>query len=170
MIRDGDIKAKKQGRSYVIPQSEVNMLMAKKHGSEINKQNEKAAYIIINEYTTKMKLELLHLLRNCSSLLDKTKTIHELEITEQMNKVFDLYLKGHLKNLFDTVDQIKKMQTFIDELQSMAKDAENMNSFEKFQSMENELERFNKLLPNLDDEGSRKEFQKLVNKWNDENE
>lgn len=168
MIREDEIKAVKKGRSYVIPQSEVNRLLANKISGDHNQELQKSSYTLINEYKSKIEVELSLLLVACSSLLTQVDSFKELEVMDKYKKLSELYSKGHFKKLFDSVETIKRSEQIIQDLEETARNAEKMNSPEKVQNAHDELERFDTLLKNLGDEDSRKEFQKLVSKWNDE--
>lgn len=147
-IREGKIKANKKGRSFDIPQGEVNLLMAHKLGGELNAENERASYTLISDYTSKIEMELNHLHFVCRGLgnLFEEENFDDLPITEQFEKLKDMYMVGRFSNLFKTVRKIDKYQEMIFELEEVAKESAESNSFEKVQEGHWQIENFHKML------------------------
>lgn len=147
-IREGKIKADKSGRSFDIPQSEVNLLMADKHGGEINAENERAAYTLISDYKSKMNVELDLLHNICISLgnaLNKLN-LNEEEIRVKFDKLNEMYTDGGFYGLFKSMRNIDRYQKMINELEEVAQEAESQNSFEKVREGHFQIENFHKML------------------------
>ncbi|SCN41119.1 DNA binding domain protein, excisionase family [Bacillus cereus] len=149
-IRDGKIKANKNGRSFDIPQSEVNLLLAHKYGGELNSENERAAYTLINDYKSKMNIELNFFHAHCMNLgeffADENLNAENVGIREKFEKLNEMYADNRFYSLFKTVRNIDRYQKMISELEEVAKESEESNSFEKVHEGHLEIENFHKML------------------------
>lgn len=136
MIKEGKIRAEKIGKSFDIPQGEVNILLANKYGSDLNAESEKAAYTLINEYRSKIEGELHGIMvtvRGMSERFEKMK-FDEIHVAEIFPTLRTMYEERQFEYLFNLVTNVKRYETMIKYLDDLAKENEETNSFEKYHS------------------------------------
>lgn len=136
-IREGKIKANKKGRSFDIPQSEVNILKHSKGYEDLGKAQESAAYQLIVNLESEIESELSQI-QLYSRFLQKEMKRHDIEendySTENFEKRRKIYEEEELSSLRKLVEigkNIGRLENLKEELLKIAKEAEKHNTLEK---------------------------------------
>lgn len=132
MIREGKIEAEKVGKSFEIPQHEVTELMTSKFGSDLNAENERAAYTLINEYNSKIDMQLHGIMVTVFGMAENLSKVNDLPVTEVLPALRSLYHeRNEFKYLIELVFELKRYEKTVEQLEILAKESEEANSFEK---------------------------------------
>lgn len=138
MIREGEIEAVKEGRSYIVPDSEVKRLKVARdiHTSEVEK--ERATMKLIEEVNSLIESELsaLHLKAN---FLDRnlqdygiTKDLNFVEKLGKRKQYFEEVKEDNaLRDIFISVQEIKRLYELKGGIEKIQKGTEMFNSVER---------------------------------------
>lgn len=136
-IREGKIKATKKGRSFDIPQSEVNLLKQSKGYEDLGKAQEHAAYQLIGNLESEIESELSQI-QFYSVLLQRemerrgvNEGDYSSENFERRRKIYEEEELSSLRRIVDIGKNIGRLEKLRDGLLEIAKEAEQHNTLEK---------------------------------------
>ncbi len=161
-IREGKIKADKKGRSFDIPQSEVNFLMQSKSYEDLGKAQENAAYQLILNLESEIESELSQI-QLYSRFLQRDMERHSIKEDDYSNENFEKRRKlyeedefSSLRVIVDAAKNIGRLEKLKEDLLEIAKVAEKHNTIEKSQDHLKSLFKLDdystSLLKNIDDD------------------
>ncbi|MGH0951326.1 helix-turn-helix domain-containing protein [Bacillus mycoides] len=136
-IREGKIKANKKGRSFDIPQSEVNILMQSKGYEDLSKAQENAAYQLIADLESEIESELSQIQLYSVLLQREMKRYgvnegdYSRENYERRRNIYEENEVSSLRKIVDIGKNIGRIEKLRDELLGIAKEAEQHNTLEK---------------------------------------
>ncbi|MFA2751098.1 helix-turn-helix domain-containing protein [Bacillus mobilis] len=157
-IREGKIKAVKNGRSFDIPQSEVNILMQSKSYEDLGKAQENAAYQLIINLESEIESELSQIQLYSGFLQREMKrrgiseTDHSTQNYEKRRKVYEEEELSSLRKLVDIGKNIGRLEKLKEDLQEIAKVAEKHNTIEKSHDYLNSLFNLDVTFKKIDDD------------------
>ena len=137
MIRSGEIKAEKKGRSFEIPESEVKQLKHSKGIENLAKAQERATMQLIVNINSEIEAELSQLEMYAGMVKKEMQSIGILQ-NDYSNESFEKRRKLYEEDEHSTLSQIvtiskniSRLEYLKKELEQIAKDNENKNTFEK---------------------------------------
>lgn len=137
LIREGKIKAEKKGRSFDIPQSEVDTLRHSKGKENLAQAQERAAYQLIVNINSEIEADL-SMIQFHSRHLERHLEVHGIKEGDHSNETYEkrrkLYEENEtspLKSIVDISKNIARLENLKVELEKIANDAEKDNSFDK---------------------------------------
>lgn len=177
MIRNGEIEAVKEGRSYEIPQSEVNKLKHSKGIENLAVAQERAAYQLLVNIDSEIEADLSQI-QMYASWVESNLGAHGISKDDYSNENFEkrrkVYEEDELSPLFKIVEtskNIARLEYLKDELKKIIQESEANNSFEKAQNsikkQEEEhadLENFHEALLGLSENGGIERLEKATKK------
>ncbi|SEG88983.1 DNA binding domain-containing protein, excisionase family [Bacillus sp. ok061] len=123
MIKNGEIKAVKQGKSFDIPSIEVNKLMVSKHSVDTNKETEKGAYALIQHFENKMYSEFSRIAIDCYGVAqDFLKMKNEEDIYKRIEMESDIQNGRYFIDLLETVEKYISYKKMCERLKETAED------------------------------------------------
>lgn len=157
-IREGKIKADKKGRSFDIPQSEVNFLMQSKSYEDLGKAQENAAYQLIVNLESEIESELSQIQLYADFLQREMKSRdiklddYSSENFERRRKIYEEEELSSLRKLVDIGKNIGRLEKLKEDLLEIAKVAEKHNTIEKSQEHLKSLFKLDVAFKNIDDD------------------
>lgn len=136
-IREGKIKATKKGRSFDIPQSEVNLLKHSKGYEDLGKAQEHAAFQLIINLESEIESELSQIQLYADFLQREMKSRdiklddYSSENFEKRRKVYEEEELSSLRKLVDIGKNIGRLEKLKSDLLEISKEAEKHNTIEK---------------------------------------
>lgn len=137
LIREGEIKAEKKGRSYDIPKSEVSKFRNIKGIEDIAVDQERAAYQLLINAESEIAADLAQIQRY-AVWLERDMKRHEISTDDFSNETYEKRLKiyqedelSSLAAIVTAAKNIARLENFTNELKKIISEAEEGNSPDK---------------------------------------
>lgn len=135
MIREGEIEAVKSGRSYEIPQSEVDSLLKSKEYRDLSVSRERASNQLIVNVNSEIEA-YLSLIEGYSNQLvnESERSGLKLNDYEERRRIYEDEKHSPMRYIVDLSKEIDRLETFKSNLQHEINVAGETNTIEKVQN------------------------------------